>query len=52
MRRKKGDNIADMGKVTAGYEEFIKGKQLNKNSVKRFNKALRKATTTKQRGSK
>lgn len=39
-----------MEKLTQGYEKFIKGKEVNKNGKKLFNKTLKKAT--KQRGSK
>ena len=41
-----------MEKLTQGYEEFIKGKKLNKNGKKTFNKALKKAAKPKGRGSK
>ena len=36
-----------MEKLTAGYEEFIKGKELNKNGKKVFEKTLKKATKKK-----
>ncbi len=39
-----------MEKLTAGYEDFIKGKELNPNGKKLFNKTLKKAV--KPRGSK
>lgn len=38
----------DMDKLTEGYEEFIKGKGVNKNGKKVFNNALKKAATTKK----
>ena len=41
-----------MDKLTAGYEEFIKGKELKENGKKLFDKAIKKATKIKQRGSK
>ena len=41
-----------MEKLTQGYEKFIKGKEVNNNGKALFEKAIKKATTTKQRGSK
>jgi hypothetical protein len=41
-----------MEKLTEGYEDFIKGRELNKDGKKRFDKVLKKATKPKQRGSK
>ena len=41
-----------MEKLTAGYEEFIKGKQVKKAGKSAFNKVIKKATRTKARGSK
>lgn len=39
-----------MEKSTAGYEKFIKRKELNNNGREQFDKAIKKST--KQRGSK
>ncbi len=39
-----------MDKLTAGYEKFIEGKELNPNGQKLFNQTLKKAA--KPRGSK
>lgn len=39
-----------MEKLTAGYEDFIKGKELNKKGRKVFDKVIKKAA--KPRGSK
>jgi hypothetical protein len=39
-----------MEKLTENYEKFIKGKELNPDGEKLFNKTLKKAT--KPRGSK
>ena len=41
-----------MEKLTQGYEKFIKGKEVNNNGKALFEKTIKKATTTKQRGSK
>ncbi len=41
-----------MEKLTQGYEKFIKGKELAQGGKDAFNKALKKAVKTKQRGSK
>lgn len=41
-----------MEKLTAGYGEFIKGKELKNNGKEHFNKVVKKATKPKQRGSK
>jgi len=48
---KKKKNIT-MDELTKNYESFIKDKEVNKNGRKLFNKALKKATKIKQRGSK
>jgi hypothetical protein len=47
---KKAIKKTPMDKLTEGYEEFIKGKKINKNGKKLFDKALKKAA--KPRGSK
>ena len=49
MRTKKQ---TPMEKLTAGYEKFIEGKELKKNSKKLFNKAIKKAVAIKQRAIK
>jgi len=41
-----------MEKLTQGYEKFIEGKELNKSGKKVFETVVKKATKTKQRGSK
>lgn len=41
-----------MDKLTAGYEQFIKGKQLVQGGKEAFNKAIKKAAKPKQRGAK
>lgn len=41
-----------MVELTAGYEEFIKNRKINKKGLKQFNAAIKKAATPKQRGSK
>jgi hypothetical protein len=41
-----------MDEVSKGYESFIKGKELKDNSKSEFDKAIKKATKPKQRGSK
>lgn len=38
--------------VTKGYEKFISDKSLNKNGKDIFDKAIKKASKPKQRGSK
>ena len=43
---------SQMDKVTAGYEQFIKGKKVNKNGKELFDKAIKKASKPKQLGSK
>ena len=43
---------SQMDKITAGYEQFIKGKKLNKNGKEIFEKAIKKASKLKQLGSK
>lgn len=41
-----------MEKLTQGYEKFIKGQELKTNGKKAFDKTLKKAANSKQRGSK
>ena len=41
-----------MDKLTQGYEKFIKGKELNKDTKEQFDKIVKKATKPKGRGSK
>lgn len=36
-----------MEKLTAGYEKFIQGKQLNNNGKEQFDKAINKSTKKK-----
>lgn len=48
----KGSKKTPMERLTAGYEEFIKGRELKKDGLQAFQKALKKATKPKQRGSK
>lgn len=44
--------LTPMEKLTQGYERFIKGKELSEGGKKNFDKAIKKATQPKQRGSK
>lgn len=44
--------LTPMEKLTQGYEKFIKGKETKANGKAIFDKVLKKATTTKPRGSK
>ena len=37
-------NKTPMEKLTKGYEKFIKGKELNKDSKQQFEKTLKKAS--------
>lgn len=48
MSKKK--KIKSMAELTAGYDDFIKGKELKSNGKKLFEKTLKKAA--KPRGSK
>ena len=41
-----------MEKLTAGYEKFIEGKELKKNSKKLFQKTINKSIAVKQRATK
>lgn len=41
-----------MDKLTQGYEKFIKGKGTREDGKEQFDKAIKKATNPKQRGSK
>lgn len=41
-----------MDKLTEGYEKFIKGKELAKNSSQIFDRAIKKASKPKPRSSK
>ncbi len=51
MKKKKGKT--PMERLTAGYEDFIKGKSFNSNGEVLFEKVIKKAVSTKkQRGSK
>lgn len=49
MKKKKNLTI---GELTKNYDQFIKGKELNKNNKELFEKALKKAVTVKPRSSK
>ena len=51
MKAKK-KQLTPMDKLTAGYEDFIKHKEQNKNGAANFENTLKKATTVKRRGSK
>lgn len=45
--------LTPMEKLTQGYEKFIKGKETNTKGKELFDKAIKKASTSKkQRGSK
>lgn len=44
MSRKK-NILTPMEKLTAGYEQFIKGKEQNAKGKKLFEQAIKKATT-------
>lgn len=44
--------MTDMEKLTQGYENFIKGKELKKEGEKIFGNTLKKAIKPKQRGLK
>lgn len=48
----KKEKQTPMQKLTQGYEKFIDGKELKKDGKELFNKAIKKATKIKQRGSK
>ena len=50
MKKKKKDMT--MEEVTAGYGKFIKGKTVNANGKKLFDKALKKAVPVKLRSVK
>jgi hypothetical protein len=41
-----------MDKLTANYEQFIKGKELSSGSKETFNRAIKKAVKSKPRSSK
>ncbi len=44
--------IKTMAELTANYEQFIKGKEVNKSGKKAFNNAIKKAATKKPRATK
>ena len=46
MKKKK--EKTPMEELTKGYEDFIKGKELNPKGKELFEKVIKKATTTKQ----
>lgn len=49
----KNRELTQMEKLTAGYEDLIKGKELNPDGKQLFEKVIKKAATSKkQRGSK
>lgn len=53
--KKKSKKAISTAELTAGYEDFIKGKELNPSGSKLFNEVLKKAANTKptkQRGLK
>ncbi len=50
--RKQVKQKTPMEKLTQGYEKFIKGKELDQEGKKLFDKAIKKAAKPKQRGSK
>jgi hypothetical protein len=43
-KAKKDKKQTPMEKLTAGYEKFIEGKEVDPNGAKKFEKALKKAT--------
>ena len=45
-------NKTPMEKLTSGYENFIKDKQIEKKGKSAFDKAIKKAAKPKPRGSK
>lgn len=45
MKKSKQKSMAEL---TEGYEEFIKGKELNKNGKELFNKTIKKAAKPKK----
>lgn len=50
MGKSKGQT--PMEKLTAGYEQFIKGKQQVPGGKKAFDKAIKKSVKPKERGAK
>lgn len=48
----KREKQTPMQKLTQKYDEFIKGKEINQNGAKLFERAIKKAAKSKQRGSK
>jgi hypothetical protein len=52
MKVQKKNKLTPMEKLTQGYEKFIEGKKLNKDSKAQFDKVIKKAAKPKQRGSK
>lgn len=52
MKSSKKKALTPMEKLTAGYEQFIKGQEVKSNGKKAFNKAIKKAAKPKQRGTK
>lgn len=51
MKKNKNKTLS-MNEVTKNYEKFIANKKTKDNSRPAFDNAIRKAATTKQRGSK
>jgi hypothetical protein len=51
MKEKK-EKQTPMDKLTQGYEKFIKGQELKADGKKLFEKAIKKASKPKQRGTK
>ena len=49
---KKKKEPTPMEKLTAGYEKFIKGKEVNTNGRELFNKVIKKAVTPKSPSAK
>jgi hypothetical protein len=49
---KSDKNKTSVTELTKGYEQFMQGKEVKKNAGKEFQKAIKKAATPKQRGSK
>jgi len=49
---KKEKKPVSMDKLTEGYEDFIKGKEVNESGKETFDKALKKAVKSKPHGSK
>jgi len=49
---RKNNKQTPMEKLTQGYEKFIKGKEASDHVKEQFDKAIKKASKPKERGSK